>query len=219
MVVDAISACRRMGSDQAAFEFVMRLINACKESGITILLVNQAAGFTEEQEISGIGLSSIMDAVICLRHIDVGGELNRILLVMKSRGSKHSNQLREFIITDDGIDIVDVYVGEGGVLTGVARHEQEAKEEAERVLKQQQIELKEREVARQRATMEAEAIRSQATLAAAETELEQLRLAQSVLTEERNVRAELRDEDADSSRLKSSPRRGKKRTRGKGGSK
>ena len=142
VVVDAISACRRMGSEQAAFEFVMRLVNACKERGTTVILINQATGFTEEQEISGIGISSIMDSVIALRYIDVGGEVNRMLLVMKTRGSKHSNQYREFAITDNGIDIPDVYVGEGGVLTGAARQEQEAKEEIELVGKQQEIKNK-----------------------------------------------------------------------------
>jgi archaellum biogenesis ATPase FlaH len=114
VVVDAISACKRMGMEMAAYDYLMRLVNACKEQGITVLLINQLSGFQEEHEISGIGISSMVDSVIFLRYIDVGGEINRMLLVMKARGSKHSNQYREFLITDQGIDIVDVYVGAGG---------------------------------------------------------------------------------------------------------
>ena len=205
VVVDAISACQRMGTEQAAFDYVMRLVNACKEQGITCILNNQVAGFREEHEISGIGISSLVDAVIFLRYIDVGGEINRMVLVMKSRGSKHSNQYCEFLITDQGIDIADVYVGEGGVLTGVARQEQEAREAAEHRRRQQVLRQKEAQIAQRQAALEAQVAAMQAEIKAAEAELETLQLEEEVAQTGRGVRAGMRGEDIDSDPLQTDP--------------
>ena len=106
VVVDAISACKRMGSEHAAFEYLMRILNACKERGITCIYLNQAAGLDIVSEISGIGVSSIIDTVVLLRLLPIGGVMKRQLIVMKSRGSKHSEQFHEFCITDHGIELV-----------------------------------------------------------------------------------------------------------------
>lgn len=106
VVVDAISACQRMGSEHAAFEYLMRVLNACKERGVTCIYLNQATGLDIVAEISGIGISSIIDTVVLLRQLPVGGAIQRQLIVMKSRGSKHSEQFHEFRITDRGIDLV-----------------------------------------------------------------------------------------------------------------
>jgi circadian clock protein KaiC len=105
VVVDAISACKRMGSELNAFEYLMRLLNACKERGITCFYINQATGVDIIAEISGIGISSIIDTVILLRHLPIGDAMKRQLVVMKSRGSKHSEGFHEFRITDRGIDL------------------------------------------------------------------------------------------------------------------
>ncbi|TLY42991.1 MAG: circadian clock protein KaiC [Nitrospirae bacterium] len=105
VVVDAISACQRMGSEHAAFDYLMRVLNACKERGITCIYLNQATGLDIVAEISGIGFS-IIDTVILLRHLPIDGAMKRQLVVMKSRGSKHSEQFHEFQITDRGIDLV-----------------------------------------------------------------------------------------------------------------
>jgi circadian clock protein KaiC len=106
VVVDAISACKRMGSDHAAFEYLMRLLNACKERGITCIYINQTSGLDIVEEISGIGVSSLIDTIIFLRHLPTGSATARQLVVMKSRGSKHSEQSHEFRITDRGIELV-----------------------------------------------------------------------------------------------------------------
>jgi circadian clock protein KaiC len=217
VVIDAISACKRMGTEQAAFEYVMRVVNTCKERGITSILLNQTEGFRDEHEVTGIGISSIVDTVIFLRYIEVGGEINRMLLVMKSRGAKHANQYREFRITDDGIDIPDVYVGEGGVLTGAARQEQEAKEALARQRRDREVLLKEREVADKRAAMEAHAAQLRAELETAEAELETLRLELQTAQEGRDVRAQLRGEDANGPWAERAiPRRRRKAPDGKG---
>jgi circadian clock protein KaiC len=106
MVVDAISACKRMGSEHAAFEYLMRILNVCKERGVTCIYLNQTTGLDIVSEISGIGVSSIIDTVVLLRHLPIGGVMKRQLIVMKSRGSKHSEQFHEFRITDRGIVLV-----------------------------------------------------------------------------------------------------------------
>jgi circadian clock protein KaiC len=84
----------------------MRLLNACKERGITCIYLNQVTGRDIGAESSGIGISSIIDTVILLRQLPIGGAMKRDLIVVKSRGSKHSEQFHEFRITDRGIDLV-----------------------------------------------------------------------------------------------------------------
>jgi circadian clock protein KaiC len=211
VIVDAISACDRMGTKGAAYDYLMRLVNVCKEQGITAILTNQTAGFREENEISGIGISSMVDTVIFLRYIEIGGEINRMVLVMKSRGSKHSNQYREFLITDHGIEIPEVYVGEGGVLTGAARQEQEAREEAQHRRRFQEIEHKEHEVIQRRAALQAQTATLKAELEAAEAQLQALRLDEKLWQNGRTKRGEMRGEDADSTRLSTHRQRPKRR--------
>jgi circadian clock protein KaiC len=189
VVVDAISACSRMGSEQAAFEYVMRLVNTCAERDITVFLINQTDGFQDETQISGVGISSVIDAVIFLRYAEAGGEINRLLLILKMRGSRHSNQYREYRISDQGIDVADVYVGEAGVLTGTARQVQEARDAEELRLQQLGVQQKEQEIAQNRSALKA-----------AEAELERLQLEAKVRLDSVAQRSRMRGEDHDSER-------------------
>ena len=84
-------------------------------------------------EITDVSISSLIDTWLLLRDIEIGGERNSGLYVLKSRGMAHSNQIREFKLSDNGIELLDVYVGPEGVLTGSARLSQEAKDEAEQI--------------------------------------------------------------------------------------
>src|ERR1700742_279830 len=93
-------------------------------------------------EQTDVGISSIMDTWLLLRDIELGGERNRGIYVLKSRGMAHSNQIREFALTNHGIDIRDVYVGPEGVLTGSMRMAQEARERADKLNRQQEIQSK-----------------------------------------------------------------------------
>lgn len=102
LVIDAISACLRMGSVQAANAYIIRIVQKCKELGITCFLINQITGFHEIQEISGIGISSLVDTMILLRFVDTKKELIRKLLILKSRGCHHSSNYHDFNITDQG---------------------------------------------------------------------------------------------------------------------
>ncbi len=104
VILDAISACVRMGSKQAAFDYLMRLVSVVKERGITCILTNQVNGLMgRDEELSGIGFSSVVDAVIQLRFVEADQEISRQILVIKSRGSAHSHRRHPFLITDQGI--------------------------------------------------------------------------------------------------------------------
>ncbi|HEV8379059.1 MAG TPA: ATPase domain-containing protein, partial [Tepidisphaeraceae bacterium] len=99
------SACVRMGSERAAFDYLMRLVAVVKERGITCILTNQSSGLPGAcEELSGIGFSSVVDSVIQLRFVDAGSEIGRQILVVKSRGSGHSNRREPFFITSEGIE-------------------------------------------------------------------------------------------------------------------
>jgi circadian clock protein KaiC len=105
LIVDAISACVRMGSEQAAFDYLMRLVSIVKERGITCILTNQSTNFPGGvEELSGIGFSSVVDAVVELRFVDAGQEIGRQILIVKARGSGHSNRRESFYITDRGVE-------------------------------------------------------------------------------------------------------------------
>ncbi len=106
LVVDAISACRRMGSRHAAFDYLLRLIDHCKQKGITALLTNLVGSRDASDEISGIDLSSVIDTVIVLRNQEEDDRFVRKLAVLKSRGRAHSSRIHDFIISGRGIDIL-----------------------------------------------------------------------------------------------------------------
>jgi circadian clock protein KaiC len=105
LIMDAISACERIAGKMVAFDFIIRLINTCKQKGITVILINQLKSSGDFQEISGIGVSSIIDTIITLSYKDEKGGLGRRLLVRKSRGTRHSLKYHEFLLTDQGITI------------------------------------------------------------------------------------------------------------------
>jgi len=100
-------------------------------------------------------ISSLVDAWLLVRDIESNGERNRGLYVMKSRGMKHSNQVREFIISDNGLDLVDVFIGPDGILTGSAREAQQLQERTGVVLWDNAISRKDREIARKGMVLEA----------------------------------------------------------------
>ncbi len=192
LVIDAVSSTRRMGGERAAFDYLVRLINVAKERGITILLTNQTTGFMEEHEISGVGISSLVDTVIFLRYLDQGGELNRTSLVLKSRGSRHSNQYREYHITDDGVQFMDVFEGEAGVTTGAVRQEQEARQAVEERRRAQQRLALETQIAQRKAARDAQVAELDAQIAAVELELENMRLEEDLRGVSRESRLRLR---------------------------
>jgi circadian clock protein KaiC len=105
LVVDAVSACRRMGSRQAAFEFLVRLLTACKEKGVTCICTNQIDGGGNATRVSGKDIASLMDGLIVLEYASEEKSIRRRLLVIKSRGAAHSMIYHPFTITDRGISL------------------------------------------------------------------------------------------------------------------
>jgi len=137
------------------------------------VFTNLASG-GKAQEATEVGISSIIDTWILLRDIELGGERNRGLYVLKSRGMAHSNQIREFRLTDHGIELLDVYVGSEGVLTGSMRLAQEARERHAAASQQQEIVRRQRELERKRQALEAQVGALRAQFEAEQEELQRL---------------------------------------------
>jgi len=153
VVIDPIGSLIQAGNSRDAHTMLIRLIDFLKQQGITAFLTNLTSG-GEALERTDVEISSIVDTWLFMRDIELGGERNRALYVLKSRGMAHSNQLREFLLTPDGVDLLDVYVGPEGVLTGSSRMSQEAREKAAAMERQQQAELRERDRKRKREALE-----------------------------------------------------------------
>ena len=129
VVVDPITSYISLGDTLEVKSMLSRLIDFFKAHQITAFFTSLTEGGSALEQ-SEVGISSLMDTWILLRHIESNGERNRGIWVLKSRGMAHSNQIREFVFTEHGIELVDVYLGAEGVLTGTARAAQEAKETA-----------------------------------------------------------------------------------------
>ena len=187
VVTDPIGALIAAGAQRDANLMIVRLIDFLKARGITAMLINLTSG-GESVESTEVEISSIVDTWILLRDVELGGERNRSLYVLKSRGMKHSNQLREFLLTDHGVDLLDVYVGPEGVLTGSSRMSLEARERASVLAAQQAAERKERERQRKREALEAKIIALRKEFESEESESVML------ASEESNRRQQLEDD-------------------------
>jgi circadian clock protein KaiC len=187
VVVDPVGALTGAGTRHDANLMIVRLIDFLKLRGITAMLTNLTSG-GEALERTEIDISSIVDTWLLLRDIELDGERNRALYVLKSRGMQHSNQLREFLLTDHGIELLDVYVGPGGVLTGSSRISLEARERAADLAIRQEEERKQRERERKREALEAKivALRKEFDVEDAEASLS--------ASEERSRRERLEDD-------------------------
>lgn len=155
VVIDPITNFGSVGSYSEVKSMVTRLIDMFKSRGITAMFTSLTSG-DSAPELSEVGVSSQMDTWLLLRNLESNGERNRGLYVLKSRGMAHSNQIREFLLTDHGVQLRDVYVGPSGLLTGSARAAQEARERAEAVERKRQEQRKAFELQQKRQRLEAE---------------------------------------------------------------
>ena len=172
VVVDPITNFISAGTASEVKSMVTRLIDMLKSREITAMFTSLTTG-DSDPEMSEVGVSSQMDVWLLLRNLESNGERNRGLYVLKARGMSHSNQIREFRLTDRGVELLDVYVGAAGLLTGSARIAQEAKEAAEARERKQQLQRKNLEMKHKRELLEAQIARMRA-----EFENEQQTLAQ-----------------------------------------
>src|SRR3984893_7482847 len=141
---------------------LMRLLDFLKDRQITAMFTTLTANRGAEEQTE-VGISSLTDTWILLRDLELNGERNRCLYVLKSRGMAHSNQIREFVLSRTGVHLLPAYLGCGTVYTGSARLAQEAREKAEAVREQQQLEQKRKEFSARRAVLESQiaALRSE----------------------------------------------------------
>jgi circadian clock protein KaiC len=157
VILDPIDAFVIGGNQTEVKTMLLRLVDFLKMNNITAFFAS-LTNSGENQELTDMSISSLIDTWLLLRDIEIGGERNRGLYILKSRGMAHSNQIREFILTDNGIQLLDVYVGPEGVLTGSARLSQEAKNEAEQLLRKQEIERNQFGLELKRAATEAQIV-------------------------------------------------------------
>ena len=169
VIIDPISDLSAVGSERDAKAMMVRLIDFLKTKQTTAVLINLHSG-SANIEKTDIGISSLIDTWLYLRDIESGGERNRGLYVLKSRGTAHSNQIREFLLTSNGIELVPAYVGPGGVLTGSARLTQESRDRAAALAQEQEIQRQRIAIESRRRSIESqiEALRSELEIAAEE---------------------------------------------------
>ena len=112
LVVDAISACQRMGSDKAVFDFLLRLLTECMARSITCFFTNQISNQEFMPQVGGLSISSLVGTIIVMEYFFEGNRLNRRLMVIKSRGSDHSKDFYQLALTDTGVRLSS-FTGQG----------------------------------------------------------------------------------------------------------
>lgn len=155
IVIDPISNLVAIGNTTEVKSMLVRLLDFLKSKQITVLCTDLTSGGSISQATE-IGISSLTDTWILLGTPESSGERNRTLNVVKSRGMEHSHQIREFQLTGNGIQLIDVYVGSDQFVTGSARVVQEAQDAAEASARKQKVLQMQAELERKRALFEAE---------------------------------------------------------------
>jgi circadian clock protein KaiC len=168
VVIDPINSFVIGGNEIDVRAMLMRLVDFMKMKQVTCLFTNLTSSGTSRN--TDLAVSSLIDTWLQLRDMEIGGERNRGISLLKSRGMSHSNQIREFLLTDRGVDLCDVYVGPEGVLTGSARLAQEARETATQTAHEQDVERKRIELEGKRRALEAQIAAMRADLDAQEAE-------------------------------------------------
>ncbi|SEM59141.1 circadian clock protein KaiC [Mucilaginibacter gossypiicola] len=175
VILDPITNLITVGSVSEVKSMLIRLIDFLQDEQITVMFTALSLN-TVVSEQTDEGVSSLVDTWLLVRDIESNGERNRGLYIMKSRGMSHSNQVREFTITDNGLNLVDVYLGPEGVLTGSAREAQKLKEKTGVALRDFAVSRKDKEILRRRMMLESKIASLQAEFESAEEELNKMYL-------------------------------------------
>jgi circadian clock protein KaiC len=170
VVLDPISALR--GETGDVHSMLLRVIDLLKSRGITAFLTDLLS--VEGMDKADAGMSSLMDTWLSLVQLESNGERNRGIYVLKSRGMNHSNQIREYQLTSQGVKLVDAYLGSGGVLTGSARIAQEMVDADSAIRRAQDNERRHRDIQRKRAALERQIAELRAELEAEEAEAQKV---------------------------------------------
>lgn len=170
VIIDPITNLITVGSVAEVKSMLIRLIDFLQREQITVMFTAlNLNNIVNEQTDEGV--SSLVDAWILVRDIESNGERNCGMYIMKSRGMKHSNQVREFVITDNGLELVEVYLGPEGVLTGSAREMHEIEQRTGVALKSYALSSKDREIARKKQVLQAKIANLQTEFESTEEEL------------------------------------------------
>jgi circadian clock protein KaiC len=172
VIVDPVSGLDTSGTPLEVEAALMRLVDFLKQKGITVMLTDLQADETRGR--TGAAISSLVDTWLVLRDLESNGERNRGLHILKSRGMAHSNQVREFVMSESGIQLADVYLGPDGMLTGSARVAQEARERAEHAILGQEAEWQKLALERKRVALEGQIATLRAEFSAEEAAIEHL---------------------------------------------
>lgn len=155
VVVDPVTSFLVVSSMEESKAMITRLLDLLKNRQITSVFTSLDSARELSAEITEAGISSIIDSWLLVRGLESAGERNRSLYILKSRGMAHSNQVREFLMSEKGIRLIAPYVGEGGVLTGSARLQQEARDRSAGLIAQQELEGEALGLERKRQALEA----------------------------------------------------------------
>jgi circadian clock protein KaiC len=181
VVIDPISNLVSIGDQHEVKGMLSRLIDFLKDRGITAVLTSLESADSEQTDV---GISSLMDTWLLLRNMEMSGERNRLLFVLKSRGMAHSNQVREFELSDAGIQLTDVYTASGAVLTGSARLIAEARERSDEIARQRQVLQRRNELEQLRREAQSHIEALQAKVGSLNEELQNLTAAEQARLEE-----------------------------------
>jgi circadian clock protein KaiC len=173
VVIDPITNLITGSAQKEVYSMLMRLMDFLKGRQITALFTNLTVD-SDQPEQTDIGISSLTDTWILCRDVELNGERNRCVYILKSRGMSHSNQVREFVMSPQGIRLIAPYIGAGLVLTGSSRLAQEAKEKADALLSAQELEQKQKVLERKRKALEAQIEALKMEFGAEELELERV---------------------------------------------
>jgi circadian clock protein KaiC len=155
VVIDPISNLTSVGSLSEVRSMLTRMIDLLKVKGITALFTSLISMRNNHMEMAEDSVSSLVDTWISVRDLEGVGERNRGLSILKARGMAHSNQVREFLVTERGIQLLDVIIGPEGIITGASRLTQRIQDEAQRAVRQHEADRRDRELERKRRMLEA----------------------------------------------------------------
>lgn len=170
VVIDPLTNMFSIASQTEVKSMLVRLVDYLKTRGITSVFTSLAHGNSDDLN-SETEISSLMDTWILLRNVESNGERNRRLDILKSRGMPHSSRVAEFLLTSQGIKLIDIAVGPQGIVTGSERIAQQTRDREEKLRRKQETERKQRELERKRALINSQIMALQAELEEAEHKL------------------------------------------------
>jgi len=191
VVIDSVSNLIGIGNGAEVYSMLLRVIDHLKLRQISALLTSLTpAG--QPLESSSVDVSSLVDTWILLRDFEESSERNRALYILKSRGMAHSNQIREFVLSERGIALLNPYLGPGGVLTGAARLNQEARDRMVESARYDQIARWQKQLDNKRRALQAQIEAMRASFESDEDELQALiagdqRLAASAVSDRQTL--------------------------------